>query len=739
MGLHKSQDIYWASIDGNVKRTGGASKLAMGQLAVVDLSKGPSIDGAFVVNDFGAVSKRSKLELRMGKPVIGVTKSLDNKSLTSIPFTLGDIIDVRVDAPSKEGIGHDDFVIGYNGAAGSELSFSNGDNEVFQLTLSGRAMEFLGYKDGTATAQFQMEAPNTGTKNTDWTDHEIVEQAIEKLKNYEFIGQVKLSDYVDIIPVNSDNGALTPNTQFYTLTIADKATFSDLSRVQAQYPALDVSQLSVQEDDTTYVAVAGSLPAAYSVGLADKLKGCATCPAGYTALSEGIVYQITIEDDGVDSSAAIEAAIPGVTVASVVRNIGIDGVGYYSAITDDVLTDAEIVTFKATSDLLGTATFEVISDNVVDLCRNTTTVDTVWIAGDNCTASTDRYTITLADDECGVNKLADLNVAFDNAVTVAFTALSTAITLTGTSGTANITVNGVNYLSTFNVSLTTTADDFVTAHAATILSASGWTVTANAGVLTFTKDTATDTAPSIANATTDLDGTVVTTPTNDAGSCQTTYEMTMTTNVVCDECDPIFQDIFSSSAPADFDLVPWAKAAKVYSVTAKMGIRFRSKSNILSGKEEYRDDLAFVADSVRLSLVGGFPDRINESYKLGTNGRFVVKLLDRFEPPINWGGNLRNFEDMSRMYFEGNSRHVGNNYAKFVFGEETRLDGTKQYVDYFITIEPSRTQGGVTQRVFEKRTYHIYAEVGRHENVETLLNDLALAAGIPTVQASAKT
>lgn len=58
------------------------------------------------------------------------------------------------------------------------------------------------------------------------------------------------------------------------------------------------------------------------------------------------------------------------------------------------------------------------------------------------------------------------------------------VTLTGTSGTANITVNGVAYLATFNTNLTTTASDFVTSHA-TALSTAGVTVTSSAAVLTF--------------------------------------------------------------------------------------------------------------------------------------------------------------------------------------------------------------------------------------------------------------
>ena len=59
-------------------------------------------------------------------------------------------------------------------------------------------------------------------------------------------------------------------------------------------------------------------------------------------------------------------------------------------------------------------------------------------------------------------------------------------------------------------------------------------------------------------------------------ACQTTYSTTVTTNVVCDECDDLFEGLFSSEAPVDFDLVPWQKAAKVYDENALMGIRFRA-------------------------------------------------------------------------------------------------------------------------------------------------------------------
>ena len=59
------------------------------------------------------------------------------------------------------------------------------------------------------------------------------------------------------------------------------------------------------------------------------------------------------------------------------------------------------------------------------------------------------------------------------------------ITLTGAAGTANINVEGTDYLATFNTDLTTTASDFVSTHA-TALATAGVTVTSSAAVLTFT-------------------------------------------------------------------------------------------------------------------------------------------------------------------------------------------------------------------------------------------------------------
>lgn len=84
------------------------------------------------------------------------------------------------------------------------------------------------------------------------------------------------------------------------------------------------------------------------------------------------------------------------------------------------------------------------------------------------------------------------------------------ITLTGTSGTANIVIKGVSYLVTFNTSLSQTAADFETTHAAALQKVGVTVVNITGAELRFTGQAG---ILAISNATGDLSGTVSTAPT----------------------------------------------------------------------------------------------------------------------------------------------------------------------------------------------------------------------------------
>lgn len=78
------------------------------------------------------------------------------------------------------------------------------------------------------------------------------------------------------------------------------------------------------------------------------------------------------------------------------------------------------------------------------------------------------------------------------------------VTLTGSSGTANISVRGVNYLATYSSSLTVTASNFVATHRVA-LEAAGVTVRSTGAVLIFSGVQ----SVTIANASGNLSGTVL--------------------------------------------------------------------------------------------------------------------------------------------------------------------------------------------------------------------------------------
>jgi hypothetical protein len=97
----------------------------------------------------------------------------------------------------------------------------------------------------------------------------------------------------------------------------------------------------------------------------------------------------------------------------------------------------------------------------------------------------DRVLAGVGSGDITSDQVVDLNSSTYQ-TTVAVSGIDT-VTLTGSSGTGNITVNGVAYLATFATDLTTTAANFVTAHAATIVARmNGIVVTSSGADVIFT-------------------------------------------------------------------------------------------------------------------------------------------------------------------------------------------------------------------------------------------------------------
>ena len=139
-----------------------------------------------------------------------------------------------------------------------------------------------------------------------------------------------------------------------------------------------------------------------------------------------------------------------------------------------------------------------------------------------------------------------------------FTQIDT-VTLTGTSGTANITgAGGLTKLVTFNSDLTTTAADFVTAHAAAYL-AVGIEITSADEILTFTAHVAGTafTSPVIANVSGDLNGTVDNVIPNYPGYIEGDLEPLI---VQATSANTLSPDALSETFPQDKIVYDWDSA-----------------------------------------------------------------------------------------------------------------------------------------------------------------------------------
>lgn len=739
-------------LDGKTITSGGSLNVTNGVLAIVSEDpKDLTQNGRKILSSFSGLSKDKAFSFLLGSQDLPVSLNTTNKAYASQAFKLSDVVDYRVDAPKTTGLTVDDFILGYNGKAGTEIVIGERTSTSIDITLSGAPMYNLGYEEGKTTVRLELHHPYldedgncTDCANGTVTMQEIVETAAKKFNETLLLGQVPITDYVDLSVVNSENEELIgTDYKYFTLTLTDAGDQSALARVQAQYPTYKVTATNAADLTSTYtiIAPATTTLADYtSLPPASKIKGCASCPAGYDAVAAGFVYSIAIEDDGVSLVTTVDD-LPGFVTGTAVK-IGTSqaGVGTYTVVVTAELTDAQKATFRAISAPASTAVFDLAGE-VGAVCKDDTVTSTAWVAGtDICTAIVKPFTITVKDDVCGNNVLTALQEEYPNLTIAVDTAdLSRTITLTGTSGTANVNIGGVDYLATFATDLSTTRANFVTAHEAAIELATGGTLTGTGATITLVAPTAGYPTIEVSNATGNLAGTVaaaVGSGATNAGMCQTTYRTEVLTNIVCPECSDEFRGLLEAQTPKNYGLNVWEAEAPVYSETAKMGIRVKGKPFTMSGDEAYKDDMPFYATSTRLSIAGGQASMIAESWNSQPRP-FTVRVLSIASDPESLGGYLWNREDASRLTLDGFDKLHGNNYGKWMWGQETRVSGLKQYVVYTVVTKlPS--QYTVQNHSAALVNNNFIVEVGRNEGIETLLNSLATAAGIPAQQAFAK-
>lgn len=757
MGQHKSFDRQFVLLGGAVMTNGGALDLSRGEIGFFDTEAPVTKDGVPAISSFKGLSDSRLIEIRYKESDdTTVSRSKSSKSYKSFPFTLENVKDIRVSAPTITEAQVDEVVVGWNGIdEETALRFRRGQSKNATVELSGEAIGLLGYPNATVQVPMFFDA---GNRYVDECEGEvdfcapiecnkIVQNAIDVFKQFKLRGGVPVTDYVDISPIRScADVEIEIPYRFYSLTICDTGDDSALALIRQQYPSVRVERVNRSGAISTYELLqlaSDPVPVAFEQTLPSIIKGCEDCPAGYDATVGGFVYAISLEDDGVDQTSLIEA-LPNAVADSAIKAEGqAHGVGFYTVVLSEKLTSAQISTFVNAND---TATVDFVS-SVEALCTNDTVTTATWTAGSVLNLTERDFYIDLPDINCNglSNRLEELQSAYPELdVRLADSTNSTrTVTLTGTSGTANISVGGVNYLATFATNLTTTASNFVSAHAAAIASATGAVVTSSGSVIKFSDATAGFPAITVTNVSTDLGGTVGTlTPVLVTGGCQTRYVATVQTNMRDNVvCDPIFLDSYSAETPLPYDNRQWKPVPESTSVSTDClcGIKLTGKLLQIFPTECVIDDIAFVEDSVKIRFAGGWISEVREGIGAIEDTPFHVEYLNYASKRTHMGYSLINFEKQSRTHFSGDVNNNRSNIEKFIRGVQTNLNYEAQYIDYAILIKRDQFAQSMGQKHESHTTYHIQVEVGRHDKIENLLNSLAAQAGIKGVKAFGST
>ena len=750
MGLNRAFDRPFMVMGGSVRTSGGSNLLSKGQLALVN-NKITTPKGIGIVSTTAGVAKHDKVfELRTGIKEIDVNRSRNNFSESTMPFSLNEVRGLKVSAPSATEQSFDEFILGYDGFDPSTAFNFKPEDSYFSvyLQVTGGALDYRGGESNTEIVQVNIQVPSCDPLNNcvscdecaNYDCREIVTEAIETLRRKQLTGGMLMEEVVDITPVFScnDNTGLIPY-QFYRLEVCDTGTDAAESLVASQYD-FDVRRVDRRGSTSVYEIFRDQslgAPANYTQTIASIIKGCDTCPSGYSAVTGGYLYAFTIEDDGVDLSATF-TGLPNHVTGTTIKSGNDSGIGFYTAVLSQPLTEVQKATLLSTPAVNGTITISLLG-NVADICSNNTVTQVVWTAGEVCHATQHTYSITLPDDKCGQDRLGELQIAYpDLSIVVADSAnsiLTATLDVGAATDTSNIDVNGVNYVITFATDYATTAANFVAAEAAAILTDSGIEVTAVGDDLIFTGDGDIINAITITGA---VGWTDVITKIPERGACQTKYEATVITNIVCDECDDVFLDYYRSEAPEKFGLNAWVKVTdEVANTGCLCGIRFKAKPFVLAAGECLRDQVGFIETSAEILVAADYPEEVREGIGMIPKSTAPLKVLSIKADRTHLGGNLRDLENEGRSYFRDlnyNCDYLG----RLLTGTTSNIeDQFVQYVQYTLQVEHSKFTQGFASESHNSINYDIFVELGRHKDVEDLLNDIASNAGVMTVRATA--
>jgi hypothetical protein len=322
------------------------------------------------------------------------------------------------------------------------LNVPEGKSFTYWLTLSGSPVaNLLGDTPeshyATWTEQFTVELPCTDecsdTCGT-FVDANIVADAvIDAFNTRKIIGGQPISDYVKVtklVDCGTPSGLPTVSYTTWTLTVIDQGGQISLGKIQSQYPTYDVKRVSRNGITSVYEVVlpTGDTPADFVNDEFPIVPSCDTCPSGcptgYTLTDSQDVYIVSrpLSADTDLHNTAAQTTFAGVLETA------------YSANESEFLSyNGSTASVKLYFDE-GTAVTALLSDSVIlfgtneSICVQTTPEEIEWVSCTTCTAAEKNFVLTIKNDDCGANYLAQLQEMYGEDVTVLATNADTCTT-----------------------------------------------------------------------------------------------------------------------------------------------------------------------------------------------------------------------------------------------------------------------------------------------------------------------
>jgi hypothetical protein len=403
----------------SVLTSGYAGNLAKGQLAFVK-DKAVKGKGAEIVSDFKGMNKKERIAIRVGEMTTpNGLRTVEVSSKGTGMFSLDSVLDIKAYIPTQTNLIVDHLEVGYDGINDSTaLYIPEGKSAIFDISIYGEvASTFFGKSDFVISKEVYREKGETMQEAIRRVVKELKEEKVPTTTGFASVTD-ELAQFLEIGIIDSSTPALAgTDWEFSSIIVEDKGESNDLAAVQASYPSNVVKRTSYNDGKSTYTILHLASQTIADLVLSDASvvnKGCGPCPAGYSTLTGGYVYSISLEDDGVTQVAKIQA-LPGALAGTATRVGSSAGLGTYFVVLDNALTNAEKATFLATDAITATTSFTDLG-TVENACKATSSQTYVWVAGEICKSSTRTFSIMLPDNECGASRLTELQKVYPDLV-----------------------------------------------------------------------------------------------------------------------------------------------------------------------------------------------------------------------------------------------------------------------------------------------------------------------------------